>query len=580
MHTPDHFCARFEIDSMLLAMTMRIPRPVFRPPPQAPQRQSSPSPPKQKRDAREVIELLDSPPKRPQTQRSVVRDTQSKTKAETSLPSPATTASVKSWGSRKGTMQTEVDFDADPQSSDDAEESYTLAGSKRHGNGNTNTNTKTSLGGTKSSPKQTEKGTKRKSNHDDKTGSSGRDTGFQRVQPMNPYSSRNNDTTTKKNFLKAPTMPRLVDDDQLEDSSDEMDGWVETNIHVKKKQKRGNGAPRSSQQSAGYGAKANRKRIPPPTTKAQSTGSPKTSAHPETLFKKHDLQEALSSQAIPDSPYAEADDVLEDLEPLQHPDDGDSESDDGKVRCAICDDRVRRMLKEAFEDEVLKDRVWSYKWQQRFCTWHKRRTVRETWQQRGYPEIDWSNLRKRMRKHDKFLSDVLHDRVESHHREKLRNQSKHGRSRQKDIVAEGNSKFTMGYYGPRGERRVNDYIMSRFADDLRKRSTKDKLILASGIQGGVNGFVQLVLAPHLAELLVREDLSLNQTGWAARAREVLTESTEIGELLFPEDEDKFGEDPYRNHIVRDEDDMLDLGTDVDNDHVRGGESEIEVVELD
>lgn len=186
-----------------------------------------------------------------------------------------------------------------------------------------------------------------------------------------------------------------------------------------------------------------------------------------------------------------------------------------------------------------------------------------------------------MCKHDKFLSDVLNDRVESHHREKLKDQSKNGRSRQKDIVAEGTSKFTMGYYGPRGERRVNEYIMNRFADDLRRRSTKDKLILASGIQGGVNGFVQLVLAPHLAELLVKEDLNLTQKDWGARAREVLTESTEIGELLFPEDEDKFGDDAYKHHIVQEEDDVLDLGTDGEDDqHERGRRSEIEVVELD
>ncbi|KAF2217628.1 hypothetical protein CERZMDRAFT_80341 [Cercospora zeae-maydis SCOH1-5] len=476
-------------------------------------------------------------------------------------------------------MQTSVDFDADPQSSDDTEDAYTLGDKKTHGSGSTDT--KASLGSTKSSTKQTEKETKQAIKNDSRTASGGRDTDLQRVQPMSLYSSRNNDTITKKKFLKAPIMPSLVSDDQLEDSGDEMDKWVESNIHVKKKQKRGNGAPRSSQQSAGYGAKADRKRkkILAPRMQNAAAEPPKEASPLDAIFKKQDLQEALSSQTVPDSSYVEADDLSEeDLVALEQQDALELESDDGKVKCTICDERIRRMLKEEFEDEVLKDRVWSYRWQQRFCTWHKRRTVSELWKERGYPEIDWNDLRKRMRKHDKFLSDVLHDRVESHHREKLKDQSKHGRSRQKDIVAEGNSKFTMGYYGPRGERRVNDYIMNRFADDLRKRSTKDKLILASGIQGGVNGFVQLVLAPHLAELLVKEDLSLTQKDWAGRAREVLTESTEIGELLFPEDEDKFGEDAYHNHIVQDDDDVLDLGTDVEDDHHE--DTEIEVVELD
>ncbi|GIZ44008.1 hypothetical protein CKM354_000721700 [Cercospora kikuchii] len=551
--------------------------PVYKPPPQTPHFQIRPSSPKRK--APEVIELLDSPPKRPKKEfLTAARGAAAKTKAEKSLPSPVTTDSPESWRSRRDTMQTELDFDADPQSSDDAEDSYVKGGGKRDSNGSTST-TRTSLGSTKSLPKQTEKGTKRKNNEQErKTATKGRDSGFQRVVPINPLSSRGNDTISKKKFMKTPMMPKTMGDDELDSSDGEI--FAEShNIFANKRQQRSNVAPRSSQQ--GYGTKGNRNRlIQPPKRQRNEQSQPV--APPETVFKKLDFQELMSSQTVPDSSHAEADDLSEeDLVSIHDPDNGEPDPDDGNVTCTICDERVRRLLKEEFEDEVLDTRPWSYKWQQRFCTWHKRRTVREIWQQRGYPEIDWSNLRKRICKHDKFLSDVLNDRVESHHREKLKDQSKNGRSRQKDIVAEGTSKFTMGYYGPRGERRVNEYIMNRFADDLRRRSTKDKLILASGIQGGVNGFVQLVLAPHLAELLVKEDLNLTQKDWGARAREVLTESTEIGELLFPEDEDKFGDDAYKHHIVQEEDDVLDLGTDGEDDqHERGRRSEIEVVELD
>ena len=117
--------------------------------------------------------------------------------------------------------------------------------------------------------------------------------------------------------------------------------------------------------------------------------------------------------------------------------------------------------------------------------------------------------------------------------------------------------------------------MNRFSEDLRKRSTKDKLILASGIQGGVNGFVQLVLAPHLAELLVKEDLDLSKDDWEARAREVLAGSTEVGELLWPEEQDKVGEDAYQNHIVEEDTDDELLHVDDSDEN-----PEIEVVELD
>ncbi|PPJ50806.1 hypothetical protein CBER1_06488 [Cercospora berteroae] len=553
------------------------PKPVYQPPPPAPQIENRPSSPKRK--SPEVIELLDSPPKRRKKEISAAtRGGAAKTKAEKSLPSPVTTDSPDSWLSRREKMQTEYDFDADPQSSDDAEDSCVKSGGKRDSNGSTST-ARTSLGSMKSLPEQTAKGTKRKSDEEEgKKPNKGRESGFQHAKAINPHSSRENDTISKKKFKKTPALIKPVSDDELDGSGDEI-FEEDPNIFANKKRKRGNGAPRSSQQS--YGTKGNRTRVIQPPKKSRKEPI-RPVAPPETVFKKLDFQEFMSSQTVPDSSHAEADDLFEeDLVPIHDPDNGEPDSDDGNVTCTICGERVRRLLKEEFEDEVLDNRPWSYKWQQRFCTWHKRKTVREIWQQRGYPEIDWSSLRKRMRKHDKFLSDVLNDRAESHHRAKLRDQSKNGRSRQKDIVAEGTSKFTMGYYGPRGERRVNDYIMNRFADDLRRRSTKDKLILASGIQGGVNGFVQLVLAPHLAELLVKEDLDLTQKDWGVRAREVLTESTEIGELLFPEDEDKFGDDAYKHHIVQDEDDVLDLGTDGEGDqHEPGRRSEIEVVELD
>lgn len=134
--------------------------------------------------------------------------------------------------------------------------------------------------------------------------------------------------------------------------------------------------------------------------------------------------------------------------------------------------------------------------------------------------------------------------------------------------------------------------MNRFANDLRQRSIHDKLILASGIQGGVNGFVHLVLAPHLAELLVKEDLGLlDEDNWEIRAREVLADSTEIGELLWPEEQDKVGEDAYQEHIVEEDElveeeqeeegsDNEDLLNVEDSDDRSKLEDEVEVVEID
>ena len=76
--------------------------------------------------------------------------------------------------------------------------------------------------------------------------------------------------------------------------------------------------------------------------------------------------------------------------------------------------------------------------------------------------------------------------------------------------------------------------MSRFASKLRRRAASDKLISS----GGVSGYVQAVLVPELAVLLVMDDLNVDQD----RAREVLRESSDIGNLLN-EEEDELIKDP-------------------------------------
>ena len=72
--------------------------------------------------------------------------------------------------------------------------------------------------------------------------------------------------------------------------------------------------------------------------------------------------------------------------------------------------------------------------------------------------------------------------------------------------------------------------MNRFAPTLRRRSPSDKLISS----GGVHGYVQAVLVPELATLLVMEDMEVD----VADARRVLKESAELGNMLNEELEDE------------------------------------------
>ena len=82
-----------------------------------------------------------------------------------------------------------------------------------------------------------------------------------------------------------------------------------------------------------------------------------------------------------------------------------------------------------------------------------------------------------------------------------------------------------------------DHIIAHLSDSLRKQATKDRLVNASGISGGVSGFVQAVLVPELAEQLVREDMKVSDV----RAREIVNESAELGDLLNPEVDEKVTE---------------------------------------
>lgn len=79
-----------------------------------------------------------------------------------------------------------------------------------------------------------------------------------------------------------------------------------------------------------------------------------------------------------------------------------------------------------------------------------------------------------------------------------------------------------------------DHIIAHLSDKLRKQAAKDNLVAASGISGGVSGFMQAVLVPELAVQLMQEDMSVSQ----ARARELVAESAELGDLLNPEIDEK------------------------------------------
>ena len=210
------------------------------------------------------------------------------------------------------------------------------------------------------------------------------------------------------------------------------------------------------------------------------------------------------------------------------------------VKCKGCGKNVPLLLKQEFEDRYNNGKALSYKKWNWFCDHHKKEDARQIWQERGYPEIQWNGIEKRLRAHHDRLLAVLEKRSTSVYRDRLQKRVDSGSTRSAAAAYnpsssdDGELEIKPGYYGSKGEKLMTEHILLHFADELRDLAVSDSLIGASGVAGGVSGFVQAVLVPEVAVALVKEDMKVDDKG----AREVLKESLELGELLNEEAHEK------------------------------------------
>lgn len=72
-------------------------------------------------------------------------------------------------------------------------------------------------------------------------------------------------------------------------------------------------------------------------------------------------------------------------------------------------------------------------------------------------------------------------------------------------------------------------IVTNFSHKIRRLGASDKLLASAG----VSTFVQAVLTPELAVMLVMQDMGTDEEG----ARAVLRDSTEVGNLLNEEEDE-------------------------------------------
>ncbi|KAL1651242.1 hypothetical protein SLS58_000581 [Diplodia intermedia] len=222
------------------------------------------------------------------------------------------------------------------------------------------------------------------------------------------------------------------------------------------------------------------------------------------------------------------------------------------AKCPVCQAPVDRVLLEEWQGSRAYMRIRK---QMEFCEAHRRATAREEYAARDYPNIDFDALSSRPTETghgggggggggngstsggriERFRDDlvgVIRRERPSAFRDAADAAAARGEGRnlKKTVAAdEALTGMTVGYYGPRGRRAMEAWVTRELADEIRESAGRDRLI---GFKT-VSGFIQEVLVPELAMRLVAEDLDVGE----ARAREVLRESGEIGELVNGVDDD-------------------------------------------
>ncbi|KAK0668277.1 RTC4-like domain-containing protein [Cercophora samala] len=188
--------------------------------------------------------------------------------------------------------------------------------------------------------------------------------------------------------------------------------------------------------------------------------------------------------------------------------------------CPLCKEEVDRDLLTEYENANPHRTLQSMK---KFCIKHKKCSAKEVWVSRGYPDIAWWKLNDRIEDLYPFIRSILQGKKESHYAAQFREKIKWGGNK---TLATSDENLTPGYYGIRGLRQMSENLIHEFSSVLRKRALEDSLVSARGYMT----YLQAVLVPELATKLVMEDMDVGE----AEAREILAESSSVGELLNDE----------------------------------------------
>lgn len=190
-----------------------------------------------------------------------------------------------------------------------------------------------------------------------------------------------------------------------------------------------------------------------------------------------------------------------------------------KAPCPMCNEPVD---KQWLNDYSGGQRM-SIARQAKFCHQHKKRSAKELWAARGYPEVDWEQLESRIGAHRAYLESLIKG-AESHFGERLREKVRAGKNR---TLFTTDEYPVPGYYGLRGMSAMTESVVDSFSSLLRERAPLDRLISARGH----TGYVQSVLVPELGVRMIKEDMGIADD---EEARRVMRESRAVGVILNDE----------------------------------------------
>jgi hypothetical protein len=194
-------------------------------------------------------------------------------------------------------------------------------------------------------------------------------------------------------------------------------------------------------------------------------------------------------------------------------------SDSAAPSCPICGEVVEKSLLDNFSKGKWKGTQMPVAVQDMICRSHKMVSAKASWAENAYPTINWDVLETRLNAHRPLLSQIL-DGKPSYYRDILAKKIKAGQDR---TLLTSKRVDLPGYYGPRGLRAIQEYVITNFGSHVRSRAARDPTIS----KRGYGHYVQAVLVPELAVRLIMDDMGVS----VEMARTIMEESVGLGELL-------------------------------------------------